>query len=266
MFDFLYKYYGIFLTSYRNAFAYRFEYVTRVITGFMHLIFLWYLWTAIFSSSTTATISGFTMAQMISYIALVSIFQVFIFSAREFDIESDVMHGNIAIQLTKPTSYPLYIFFKELGSKLSTVFMHLIPFIIVAFVVLNVSHPVSWLFIISLGFSFLINYVLAFMTGLWVFWSKGWIWGVRLSRIVIADIFSGGILPLAFFPGWLAAIANVLPFITLIHIPISIYLGKFQGAEIYSYIGLQIFWLVVLTGIAYFIWKRAEKKMFIQGG
>jgi len=104
------------------------------------------------------------------------------------------------------------------------------------------------------------------MTGLYAFYSSGHIWGIRLSRQMIQSIFSGALIPLVFFPQWLMNVANVLPFIAIIHIPISIYLGAISGTAILSSIGLQVFWVLVMTGLSCLLWMKTRNKIFVQGG
>ncbi len=260
------RYYGVFITRIKGAFAYRFNSAVRIIASFLSLFIIWYIWKAIYASATGSVIGGFTFPEMMSYMTLAVVFNAILMTFQEHEIEGDVRSGKIAMYLIKPVSYPIVCFFRTIGTKFSEMFMRIIPLLVVAFFVINIPLPVSWIFLVSLLLSYLINYNLVFLTGMMSFWTKGGIWGIRLSRIIIISIFSGSLLPLVMFPDWLAQIANMLPFITMFHIPVSIYLGSLTGAQIFSSLLLQLLWLGLFTSIAIIIWKRAEKKVFVQGG
>lgn len=260
------RYYGIYITKVRESLAYRFHYIVRILASFISLFIIWYIWKAIYASATGAMIGGFEFSQMMTYMCLSVIFSAFFMTFQEHEIEREVQSGSIAIYLTKPVTYPIVCFFKTIGTKSTGLFIQVLPLIIVAFGVIRISAPVHWIFLLSLSMSYLINYVLVFLTGLTAFWTRGGIWGIRLSRIILGSIFSGSLLPLVMFPNWLANIANVLPFITIFHIPASIYLGRIVGAEILTSLLLQTLWLMLLVSLSVIIWKRASKKIFIQGG
>lgn len=260
------KYFGVFSAMVKKTFAYRTDFIFGVLGSFISLFFIWFIWSAVFNSST-GIIAGFTFEQMISYMCLSVIFHSIISSgSREFDIEHDVRTGRIAMRLINPVSYPLTIFSRDLGAKAVKMVFKIIPVIIVTYLILNVSSPISWLFVPSLCISYLISYTMVFFTGIMAFWTKGSIWGIRMSRDVIVNLLSGSMIPIIMFPDWLGNVAMKLPFISLFHIPVSIYLGNISGTVIYYQLLLQILWLVVFIVPVYLIWKKAEKKTFVQGG
>ncbi|MBU3905260.1 MAG: ABC-2 family transporter protein [Nanoarchaeota archaeon] len=260
------RYYGIFISRIKESFIYRFSSFVQVIASGISLFIIWYIWKAIYASAGTTSIGGFAFPEMMTYMTLSVIFNMVLATFQEHEIEREVRSGKIATYLIKPVSYPLVCFTRTIAGKTSQIFTRLIPLLIVAFFIIKISIPVSWIFLLSLGLGYLINYNLVFLTGLMTFWTKGNIWGVRLSRTVIVSIFSGSLLPLIMFPEWFVEIANMLPFIAMFHIPASIYLGSIASTDIISSLLLQGFWLILLTSFTFIVWKRAEKKMFIQGG
>jgi ABC-2 type transport system permease protein len=86
------------------------------------------------------------------------------------------------------------------------------------------------------------------------------------SQEAVLQILSGTIVPLAFMPGWLRLIAEVLPMRGIVSTPVTLYLGKATGGEAALLIGLQVVWLVALWVLANLAWRKAFTVVDIQGG
>jgi hypothetical protein len=78
--------------------------------------------------------------------------------------------------------------------------------------------------------------------------------------------FSGMTLPLAFFPSWLESFARVLPFASIIQVPIDVYLGKHTGANLAAVLAVQAAWAVALLTIGRIALARGTRKLVVQGG
>jgi ABC-2 type transport system permease protein len=79
----------------------------------------------------------------------------------------------------------------------------------------------------------------------------------------IINLLSGMLVPLAFLPGPMRAIANVLPFRAVIMIPNEIYLGQIP---IWQGLGLQVFWIGVLVLACRYVLSIGERQLVVQGG
>jgi ABC-2 type transport system permease protein len=77
---------------------------------------------------------------------------------------------------------------------------------------------------------------------------------------------SGFLIPLAFLPPELAAVARALPFQALTSLPIEIFLGKQRGLDLAAALGVQLMWAVLLTAAALAVMRAAVRKVVIQGG
>ena len=86
------------------------------------------------------------------------------------------------------------------------------------------------------------------------------------ALITVSLFFSGMILPLTFFPGWLRLIAHALPFQSVIQVPIDIYLGKHAGASLVGALALQAGWAIALLALARGALAAGTRKLVIQGG
>ncbi|MFQ6010298.1 MAG: ABC transporter permease [Candidatus Aenigmatarchaeota archaeon] len=259
-------FFSIVSITFKERFVYKLDFLSSLMGVAFNLILFWFLWKAVFAASGSAVIQGFTFPMMVTYLSIVTVMRSYGYPHVEYSVENDVKWGFLGVRLTKPFSYPLWKFTRELGKTLFVILTAGAVGIIAAVLVFNISGPVSWLFFVSAAMGFIVNYLLAFITALWAFFTTGYIWGMRLARGVISDIFSGALIPLVLFPGFLKSIAALLPFQAVYHIPMSIYLGHVTGYALIETLLLQVFWIVLLVIIAAFAWKKALTRAVVQGG
>ena len=120
-------------------------------------------------------------------------------------------------------------------------------------------------FFASLLLSLLVNFSISYIVGMISFWTTS-VYGMINSKRFILEFLSGALVPLAFFPDWLKGIVFALPFHSIVHLPVSIYLGKIKGQEVFGAIGQQAAWAAALWLAGALIWSRASRKVTIHGG
>ena len=90
--------------------------------------------------------------------------------------------------------------------------------------------------------------------------------GITVGRIAVQNIFSGALIPLVFFPGWLQSVAAILPFQGMISTPALTYLGRLDAPTTALMIGLQAAWAIGLILLGRLAWRGAVKAVTINGG
>jgi ABC-type uncharacterized transport system permease subunit len=96
-------------------------------------------------------------------------------------------------------------------------------------------------------------------------------WTLEMGSLLVIvhfanEFFGGALVPLWLFPDWLRAVAEALPFQGEAYIPLAIYFGRLDGAGIVRGLLVQAFWVVALSAIALLVWRRAERRVIVQGG
>ena len=81
-----------------------------------------------------------------------------------------------------------------------------------------------------------------------------------------AQFLSGAFVPIVFFPGWLEATARVLPFASMLQLPVEIWLGRHGGLALLEVFALQAGWTLVLVTAGRFVLSRAVQRVVVQGG
>jgi ABC-type uncharacterized transport system permease subunit len=144
-----------------------------------------------------------------------------------------------------------------------------LPTVILGVLLLGLKAPASLqaalMFLPSLVLAFLVSFGLEFLMGMIA------VYAIEVRRISwvyfsVVRFFSGQMFPLWIFPPLLAQIAALLPFQAMMNIPLSIYIGRLEGAQALQAMGIQAAWAAALMLIGRLIWSRAHRKLTVQGG
>jgi ABC-2 type transport system permease protein len=268
---------GLYFHFIRLAFlkflAYRLRYYTGVVSYTIFIAGHYYLYSALFSSrvaeSGTASIGGLTLAEMITYVAVSWIGRSFYFNSIARDLSRMVVEGEIAMHLIKPFHVQTVMMFEAIGEAGFRLLMFTLPIMVVVVPLFDISGPAepalfAWTFL-SFCLALVIYSQINFLLGCLAFYMKN-IQGVLRAKMVSMDFLTGVILPFTFFPEWFQKVVAWLPFQGISYIPVTIYLGKRPGAELYEGLGVQIFWAVALFVAGRLIWRFSVRHVVVQGG
>lgn len=232
----------------------------------------YFIWKAVFLSSGDSSLNGFTMPQMVVYIFLMFLTGKLVHSGGTYDVGEEIRDGSIAMRIIKPVSYNATFLFQELGSKIMTTCVLIIPMIVGVEIVRTVfTGSVEFdiikflLYILSCVFAYLVNFFFNICFGFIAFIIK-YLWGANMMKNCIVGFLSGSIIPLSFLPKPLETVFLFLPFASLNYTPVMIYMGMYSGAEMLYYLGLQLFWAAFFWGLSKLLWNVSIKHLSIQGG
>lgn len=256
----------------QSIMSYRLDFF-MVTIGFLISVFVnYYLWNAIFRSSGKSTLAGFTLSQMIIYIFMIEVTSRLIRSNTDFIVGTEVREGNIAMNLIKPVNYKLRLLFEAAGNIIQQAVTGAIPLwivlVLVRFFTLGETPPsigTIGIYLISIVMSFLLMFLFNFCFGLLAFYTTS-VWGMRLSKAALLGIMSGQLIPLAFFPLAVQKVLMWLPFSSMLYTPVMIYIGKINGFEALTSLGIQLLWIVIFAILSSWGWNRAIKRLTILGG
>jgi ABC-type uncharacterized transport system permease subunit len=256
----------------RSQMIYRSNFLFSLIGLLMQVYLLKVVWTAAFpddGSATGADGRPITLAVQISYSTLAAV-QYWLFNPWAMStVPQRVRDGKVAVDLARPIRFTAQSSFAQAGVTLAGA-----PFVLIAlpFAVLlgGAQTPASvgegFLYVLSLLPAFLIALLSAAIIGMIAFWTLE-IGGILMIYRMIAQFFAGALVPLWFMPGWLAGLANWLPFQATTYTPIAIYLGYYRdGGEIAQALAVQFGWVLVLWMLLRLVWSRALHRVVVQGG
>ena len=256
----------------QRALAYRISFFGYILGDIFQIVIAFYLWSAIFNSSSSPTINGFTKNEMMVYIVMSFITAMTIGSGTEWLVASEVQSGEIAINLIRPINYKLRLISQSIGSitwQFIAIFLPIwITMIGIRYFKLGeLPPPITTIatYLLSLIFSFIIWFLFNFCFGLMAFYVT-YIWGLNMFKETVVKFVSGAIIPIIFFPMWFQKFLALLPFGSINYTPVMIYLNKYTGYETLKVLGIQVLWIIILYLFSKVFWKKAMKKLTIMGG
>ena len=180
--------------------------------------------------------------------------------------------GSISVELLRPWNFMLSLFFEDLGNITGNILSGGIVLFLLSAVLFDLSLPsfgILFLFLEAVFFAYILVFLIKSIVAMISFWIVEASSLLILSNIVI-NLLSGQFLPALILPEWLEAKIQALPFVWIYQKPIEIYLSRLNNQTVaVDYIqiaGMQAAWIAVLSAIAVVMWKKAAKKLSIQGG
>jgi ABC-2 type transport system permease protein len=179
-----------------------------------------------------------------------------------------VRSGEIAVDLYRPTHLLLWWMSVDFGRAMFQLVVRGGAPLLIGALVFDLKFPsglLTWLAVatgLMLGIliSFGIRYLVA-LSGFWITDSRG----MEHIALVLSCFFSGTILPLVVFPGWIGEFARATPWAATLQVPIDVWLGRNPGG-IGSALVFQLGWILVLLLIAQLATTVATRKVVIHGG
>lgn len=247
-------------------FVYRFNWASHFVGVVLQVYLLKVVWTAVYAGRSN--VEGVGLDELVAYLTLVNLQMNLLWPFIGGALQERVREGKIALDLTRPISLLGQMIAQQAGLTAGT-----LPFVVLTFplaIVLGGAAPpaspaAALLYLVSLTLAYAIVVLLGLLLGLIAFWTLE-TQGFFVIYFFLNQFFAGALVPLWFFPLWLRALAEVLPFQAQAFVPVSIYLGRLSGDEIGRALAVQLFWVVALAALTQWVWRRAMRRVIIQGG
>ncbi len=258
----------------RTQLAHRGDFLLRVVGLLVQIYLLRLVWEAVYPASGTATAGGGQRVPLDTQLAYTTFAAVqnWLLGSTSLAMSTlfgRVRDGSVALDLARPVAYPMQMLFTQAGAVLAAV-----PFAVLAlpFAVLvggaqpPASAGAALVCAAALVPACLSALLLAVIVGMVSFWTTE-VTGIFMIYDHTARFFAGALVPLWFMPGWLAALAWVLPFQTTTYTPVALYLGRIGGTgEVARALVVQYAWAVALWLLMRLVWSRALRRVVVQGG
>lgn len=272
LFPRLKKYWQVIGIGLQNNMQYRVNYLTRTLFSFIPLLAMLSLWRTVYGHDNgTNNHSGFTEAQMIFYYLLVAVVDVFTaVNEDDWQIAADIREGNISQFLLKPIDYLTYRLCLFFSGRLAFIMMAGIPLAVFLYlhrqyVLAPADGTALMLFPVSLMLTALLQFFTSYAMAMLAFWFLE-ITTFIFILYAFEYLASGHLFPLDVLPPLIKHILFLTPFPYQLYFPISIYMGKVNGVEIWRGLLVQLGWVIAAYGLARFMWRRGVKKYSAFGG
>lgn len=184
------------------------------------------------------------------------------------EIMKDVQSGSVETLLSKPVSYFWYKIWWQIGSGLYPFLVIIIVGAIAMLSIIGIPDTMTLgiflptLFLVFMG-AMILSLVLYSIVGFMAFWIEDinpifWM----VDKMVM--ILGGSYLPVALFPSFMYKIALYSPFGASQFITHTVY--ESWKTNWYILLSIQLFWIIVLSIVAYVIFLKARKRISVNGG
>jgi ABC-2 type transport system permease protein len=245
--------------------TYRFDVFTTIASVLVRVYLLRMVWVALYARN--AAPSELPLHAIITY-STVALLMGLVMDIDQTRALHDKLHdGSIATDFMKPIVVPLYLFADGSGEVLFHAAL-IVPSLLLALFIVHIDVPPAYVlaaFFVSFVLGYLVGFCVNFILNMIAFWTLE-IHAVRLIVTWVTDLFGGEIIPLVIFPLWLQKVAFALPFAAMFSTPLLIYVRVIGPNRYLEAIGLQLFWLAVLAGIAALMWRAGANRVVVQGG
>ena len=184
------------------------------------------------------------------------------------DLAERVRTGDVAIDLYRPVGLVGWYLASDLGRAAYHLLTRGLGPTLIGLLVFDISLPSpghAVAFAVSVVLAVVVSFAVRFLVASTAFWLLDQS-GVRVMSGAFAIFFSGMMLPLVLFPGWLGTLATALPWASYVQVPADIWLGKHTGAGLAAALGFQVFWAIVLLAACQVVLGLATRKVVVQGG
>lgn len=255
--------------SFQKQIAYKVEYFVGLVNGFLYVFVFTSLWNAIYSFSNQKQLqTSFTKSSIISYAVFAMVIKIS-FTMDDQITTRKIRTGNLVTDLIKPINY-FYLTLSEcIGQTLFHAFARGLPVLVLSLIVFDIKMPGEVsnyiLLIVSCLMGYFILFMINYLIGLLAFWFVE-TFSFQLMKYGLYALFSGGIIPIDFFPAEVQPVMNFLPFKYILYIPTCLFLGRFDNKTICVSMLGQAVWVIFLLILSKIAWDKAMKKLIIHGG
>jgi ABC-2 type transport system permease protein len=235
---------------------------TNTVFGFIQA----YVLLAVYAVRTD--VGGFDATDAMTYVFVAQglLAPVDAFAATIEEISDRIRTGDIVTDLYRPVGFLPYWLALDVGRAVFQIVARGIPPFLGGALVFDLrlpSGPGAWAaFAVAAGLAVVISFALRMITALSGFWVLD-ARGQANVLVILLLFFSGFLVPVNFFPGWLETLSRLLPFAAIVQSPIEIWLGK---ADVAATLGVQLLWAVAMLAAARAVVAAATRQVVVHGG
>lgn len=262
------KYFVVFKTSWQNTLEYRFNFFLGRLRVIIVLVLFYYVWQSVTYSQQR--FAGYSVPELFTYAVLsIDVLRSLIFGAQSRKMASEINDGSFSQYLLKPINHFWFVFARELAERsiyFITSFLELFVFIFIVKVPFVWQTNIALLsaFIFSCLLSLFLYFILSYMISLIAFWSREAM-GPRFLYEWFLEFSSGAYFPLDIVPKIFFSALQFLPFMYLVYLPVTIYLGRMDWEEILVNVMIQGIWVLGAGILAYIVWNKGLRRYTGEG-
>ena len=219
------------------------------------------VWTTI-AEERGGSINGITTGQIAAYYIVWTLVRNMNIVFTPYGWEWRIRNGELSAALLRPL-HPLHDDIAGFGGWKPVMILFWLPIAALLWLAFDPTLDPTLLegvvFFFALWGAYLIRTMFMSTLGMITFWTTR-VSAIFELLIAVELLLSGRLVPLEFMPEWAQTIAGFLPFQWSFYFPIEALVGDLSTRELLEGLAMQVFWIVVLTGLTMFVWRFAVRR------
>lgn len=251
------------LVTYKEWSAYRTHSMVSIFVGPVYFIVQYFIWTAVYSGSSS--LNGMELSQMLSYFGVTTLIGYLTMDFADWNLQMLIRTGKFLTFALRPIHHRFFALSQKIGHRVLGLFFEFIPCLFIFVFIFKVNMRPAHFFwaVLSIFLAFLMNLYLNYTIGMTAFWLVQ-ASGVRQVYLLLQSIFSGGLVPLVFFPQLLQKLLLFLPFQYVSYVPTMVYIGQYNLAGILisipQIVGVQAIAVLITALFSEFVYRMSMKR------
>lgn len=219
--------------------------MVSIFVGPVYFIVQYFIWTAAYGGRSE--LNGMSLIQMVTYFGASTLIGYLTMDFADWNLQMLIHSGKFLTFAMRPINHRFFAFSQKIGHRFLGLVFEFVPCYLIFTVLFGINmipKHLGWS-MLSIALAFLMNFYVHYILGMTAFWfvqSSG----IRRVFNLLAGVFSGGFIPLVFFPELIQKFLFFLPFPYMTYVPAMVFTGSFRLGGI----TMSIPMIVGLQGLA----------------
>lgn len=253
----------------QGALFYKKTFLLNLFTPLVLLGGHYMLWRSLYNLSESGIIGSYDRAGMYTYIIIAFAINNLLTWSSENNISREIRSGLIIARCMRPVPFLYQSLAGLTGSMLPQALvnftMAVLLFTLFGSHLAMPSLTAIPLALLSLLLGIILRMMLVSCFSLLCFYTTSHL-GLSWTRTALTEFFSGALIPISLYPGWLKTISYGTPFPLMLQTPISLFLGETTHMPLSVTFGLQIGWIAVFLVLHEALYAKIRKNLTFAGG
>jgi len=253
--------------SFQRHLAYRAANLAGIATNTFFAAIYISIYTALFVGR--GEVGGLDLRDTVTYAVITQSLLMVMSAFGNRELSEAIIKGDIVADLSRPIDFYLFWAALDLGRAAYYLIFRGVPTFLSGWLLFRARLPegvTPWLmFFVAIAVGSVISFAFRFIPNCLAFWTTD-SRGINYLVTTLIMFAAGFIVPLNFFPPALRAVVEWLPFRALAHLPVSVYLGKVDGAALGRALAVELGWLVLLVLVGRGLLSRLVRRLSVHGG
>ena len=252
--------------TFRRIATYRSATLAGVFTNTVFGFLLAYVLLAVYRERTE--VGGFDAVDAVTYTFVTQGLLMVLGMFSDTEIADRITTGDVIVDLQRPYDNQAWWAAVNYGKAAYYAIFRGVPPFVVGALVFDLRLPAPGhvpAFVLSAALGVGVAFGWRYLIQLTAFWLLD-VRGANQLAWLTAQFLSGAFVPIVFFPEWLETTARILPFTAMLALPVEVWLGRYEGAELLGVFAIQVLWGAALVLAGRGVLSLAMRRVVVQGG